>query len=133
MKMSQLFGYTLREAPTGAQLTSHQLALRAGLVLFLGAGLYSYLPLGWRVARKIEAILHEEMNSIGVQEVLMPVVLTRELWEESGRYRDVGPELVRFKDRAGHDMLLAMTHEEAVVHLCRHEVTSYRQFPFMIY
>jgi prolyl-tRNA synthetase len=133
MKMSQLFGYTLREAPAGAQLTSHQLVLRAGLVRFLGAGLYSYLPLGWRVARKIEAILHEEMNGIGVQEMLMPVMHPAELWQATGRWESVGPAMVRVKDRRGHDYALAMTHEEVVIELARREIKSYRDLPKAVY
>jgi prolyl-tRNA synthetase len=133
MKMSQLFGYTLREAPAGAQLTSHQLAIRAGLVRFLGAGLYSYLPLGWRVARKIEAILHEEMQSIGAQEMLMPVMHPAELWQATGRWESVGPTMVRVKDRRGHDYAMAMTHEEVVIELARREIKSYRDLPKVVY
>lgn len=133
MKISHIFGHTLRESPTGAQLTSHQLALRAALVRFLGAGLYSYLPLGWRAARKIEAILHEEMQAIGAQEMLMPVMHPAELWQATGRWYSVGPALVRVKDRNEHDYAMAMTHEEVVAELARREINSYRDLPQVVY
>ena len=100
MRMTQLFGRTLREPPAGAELASHRLALRAGLVRFLGAGLYSYLPLGWRVVCKIEAILRQEMDGLGAQEMLMPVMHPAELWQTTGRWESVGPELVRVRDRS---------------------------------
>jgi prolyl-tRNA synthetase len=133
MRMSQLVGRRYKERPAEATLESHAFLLRGGYARQVANGIYSLLPPGHRVAAKIEAIIREEMNRLGGQEVKMPVALTRELWEESGRYEGVGSELVRFKDRTGHDMLLAMTHEEAVVHLCRNEVTSYAQYPFMVY
>ncbi len=133
MKFAQLFGRTLREAPSGTQLTSHKLALRAGLVRFLGSGLYSYLPLGWRVARKIENILREEMDAIGAQEMLMPVLHPAELWQATGRWDSVGPALVRVKDRRERDYALAMTHEETVAELTRHEIRSYQDLPKVIY
>lgn len=133
MRMSQLIGRRDKDAPKEAQITSHQFILRGGYARQVGAGLFSMLPLGLRVVRKIENIIREEMNNVGGQEVLMPVVLPRELWEESGRYESVGSELLRFKDRAGKDFLLGMTHEEAAVHLARSEAFSYKQFPFTIY
>lgn len=133
MKITQLFGHTLRESPSGAELTSHQLVLRAGMVRFLGAGLYSYLPLGWRVVRKIETILREEMDAIGAQEMLMPVMHPAELWQATGRWDSVGPALVRVKDRRGHDYALAMTHEEVVAELARREIQSHRDLPKVIY
>jgi prolyl-tRNA synthetase len=133
MKISQLFGRTLRETPSGADLVSHQLSLRAGLVRFLGAGIYGYLPLGWRVARKIEAIMREEMEAIGAQEMLMPVLHPAELWQATGRWDSVGPALVRVRDRSGRDYALAMTHEEVVAELARREVASYRDLPRVIY
>jgi prolyl-tRNA synthetase len=133
MRMSQLFGHTLREAPAGTELISHQLALRAGLVRFLGSGIYSYLPLGWRVVRKIEAILREEMDGIGAQEMLMPVLHPAELWKATGRWDSVGPEMVRVQDRSGRDYALAMTHEEVVTELARREVKSYRDLPRVVY
>ena len=133
MRISQLFGHTLREPPADAQLTSHQLALRAGLVRFLGAGLYSYLPLGYRVVRKIETILRQEMDALGAQEMLMPVMHPAELWKATGRWYSVGPALVRVRDRSGRDYALAMTHEEVVVELTRREVQSYRNLPRVVY
>ena len=133
MRMSQLFGQTLRQAPSDTELASHKLALRAGLVRFLGAGIYSYLPLGWRVARKIETILREEMDNIGAQEMLMPVLNPADLWRSTGRWESVGPALMRLQDRGGRDYALAMTHEEVVAELARREVLSYRDLPRVIY
>ena len=133
MKMSQHFWRTLREPPADAEMISHQLALRAGLVRFLGAGLYSYLPLGWRVARKIETILRQEMDALGAQEMLMPVMHPAELWRATGRWYSIGPALVRVRDRSGRDYALAMTHEEVVVELARREVQSYRDLPRVVY
>ena len=133
MRMSHLFGRTLREAPGDVELPSHRLMLRAALMRPLGAGIYSLLPLGWRVVRKVEQIIREEMNAIGGQELLMPVVHPADIWRESGRYDVVGPELTRFKDRGDRDMVLAMTHEEIVTDLARQEINSYRQLPMVVY
>ncbi|MGH2615194.1 MAG: proline--tRNA ligase [Thermomicrobiales bacterium] len=133
MRMSHLFGRTLREAPGDVELLSHRLMLRAALIRPLGAGIYSLLPLGWRVVRKVEQIIREEMNAIGGQEMLMPVVHPADIWRESGRYDAVGPELTRFKDRGERDMVLAMTHEEIVADLARQEINSYRQLPMLVY
>jgi prolyl-tRNA synthetase len=135
MRLSKLFGRTLREPPADAELISHQLALRAGLIRQLAAGIYSYLPLGWRVLRNIERIMREEMDAIGGQEIHMPVVNPASIWQATGRYDAPapGPALLRFRDRASHDMVLAMTHEEVVTDLLRTEVSSYRQLPFMVY
>lgn len=133
MRMSQLVGRRLKETPRDAQSASHIFLIRGGYIRPVSAGIYSLLPLGRRITAKIEAIIREEMNRIDGQEVLMPVVLPRELWEESGRYESVGEELLRFKDRNEKDMLLGMTHEEAVVHLLRSEVHSYKQLPVMLY
>jgi prolyl-tRNA synthetase len=133
LKMSQLFGRTLREAPAGTELTSHKLAIRAGLVRFVGAGLYSYLPLGWRVARKIETILHEEMESVGAQEMKMPVLHPAELWKATGRWDSVGPALMCVTDRGDREYALAMTHEEVVAELARQEILSYRDLPKVVY
>jgi prolyl-tRNA synthetase len=131
--MSQLVGRRDKDAPKEAQIVSHQLLLRGGYARQVGAGLFSLLPLGLKVVRKIEAIIRDEMNKVGSQEVLMPVVLPRELWEESGRYDTVGSELLRFKDRGQKDFVLGMTHEEAVVHLTRNEINSYKQLPASVY
>ena len=133
MRMSHLFGRTLREAPGDVELPSHRLMLRAALIRPLGAGIYSLLPLGWRVIRKVEQIIREEMNAIGGQEMYMPVVHPADIWRESGRYDDVGPEMTRFKDRGERDMVLAMTHEEVVTDLARQEINSYRQLPMLVY
>jgi prolyl-tRNA synthetase len=135
MRFSHLFGRTIREVPSDADLTSHQLSVRAGLIRQLAAGIYSYLPTGWRVLRKIEQIMRDEMDAIGGQELLMPVVHPAEVWRATGRYDAPapGPALLRFRDRTGHDMVLAMTHEETATHLALQEIASYRQLPLMIY
>ncbi|HBM17115.1 MAG TPA: proline--tRNA ligase [Lentisphaeria bacterium] len=133
MRMSKLVGRRIKEDPRDAQIISHKYIIRGGYARMVSAGIYSLLPLGSRICSKIETIIRDEMNSIEGQEVLMPVVLPRELWEESGRYKSVGEELLRFKDRNEKDMLLGMTHEEAVVHLIRSEVNSYKQLPIMVY
>lgn len=133
MKMSQLFGNTLRDTPSDADVESHKLLLRAGFIRPLGAGIFSYLHLAKRAMMKIEAILREEMDKIGGQEILMPVVQPAEVWKETGRWYQVGSEMGRFKDKNNHDMILAMTHEEVVADLARREVQSYNQLPRLIY
>lgn len=133
MRMSKLIGRQIKETPKDASTASHIFMLRGGYIRPVSTGIYSLLPLGKRVTQKIEAIIRQEMNRIEGQEILMPVVLPRELWEETGRYSTVGSELLRFSDRNDKDMLLGMTHEEAVVHLARTEATSYKQLPFMLY
>ena len=133
MRMSKLVGRRIKEDPRDAQIVSHKFILRGGYARMVSTGIYSELPLGRRITKKIEKIIREEMDAIEGQEILMPVVLPRELWEESGRYDSVGEELLRFNDRNNKDMLLAMTHEEAVVHLIRTEVNSYKQLPVMVY
>src|SRR6185437_14645728 len=124
---------SLRDDPAEAEMASHRLLVRAGYVRQVGTGIYSLLPLGWRVTRKVEQIIREEMDRIGCQEMEMPVVQPADLWRQSGRYQKIGPELVRFKDRSGRDMVLAMTHEEVVASLLRDIVQSYRQLPMMVY
>jgi prolyl-tRNA synthetase len=131
--MSHLFGRTLREAPGDIELPSHQLMVRAAMIRPLGAGIFSLLPLGYRVIHKIEEIIREEMNNIGGQEMFMPVVHPADLWRESGRFDLIGPELTRFEDRGERDMVLAMTHEEVVTDLARSEINSYRQLPQIVY
>jgi len=134
MRMSQLFGRTLKEIPADAEIPSHQLLLRAGMIRRLMAGLYSYLPLARRVIHKIEAIIREEMDAIGGQEIEMPFVQPADLWQESGRWEElVGKELAGFEDRFGRPLVLAMAHEEAVTDLVRSEINSYRQLPVMLY
>jgi prolyl-tRNA synthetase len=133
MRLSQLFFASLRDDPAEAEMVSHKLLVRAGYVRQLGAGIYSLLPLGFRVQRRIEQVIREEIDRIGGQEMEMPVVHPAELWKESGRYAKIGPEMVRFKDRSGRDMVLAMTHEEVVADLTRDLVRSYRQLPAIVY
>ncbi len=133
MRLSTLFSRTLREAPSEAEVASHQLLLRAGFIRQLGAGIFSYLPLARRSLSKIEAIMRQEINAIGGQELTMPLVNPAELWRETGRWYQVGAEMARFNDRAGRDLVLAMTHEEVVADLARKEIRSHRQLPQLIY
>ena len=133
MRVSQLLFPTVKEDPAGAEAVSHKLMVRAGLVRQLAAGIYVYLPAGWRVMQKIEQIIREEMDAIGCQEMLMPVLQPAEIWQESGRWDAIGGEMFRLKDRKGADMALAMTHEEVVTWLAAREVHSYKQLPQMWY
>ncbi len=133
MRLSQMVGQRLKDAPRDAQTASHIFLIRGGYCRPVSTGIYSMLPLGQRVIAKIETIIREEMDRIDGQEIKMPVVLPADLWRETGRYDSVGDELLRFKDRNGKDMILGMTHEEAVVQLARTELTSYRQLPVMMY
>jgi prolyl-tRNA synthetase len=133
MRLSKLFGRTLREVPADAEMVSHQLSLRAALVRQLSTGIYSYMPLGWRVLKKIEQIMREEMDAIGGQDMMMPVVHPAEIWQATNRWYEIGPALMRFKDRNRRDLVLAMTHEEVVADLLRTEINSYRQLPIMVY
>ena len=124
---------TLKEVPAEAQVVSHVYLLRAGYMRKVAAGIYSFLPLGWRVVKKIEDIVREEMNRGGAQEILMPAAIPAELWQESGRWQKYGPELLRFKDRKGADFVIGPTHEEVVVDMVRRDVKSYRQLPLNLY
>jgi prolyl-tRNA synthetase len=133
LRLSQLFGRTLRQVPADAELVSHQLLLRANFIRALGSGLYTYMHLGWRVALKIQDIFRQEMDAIGCQEMCMPVLQPAALWQNTGRWDSVGPALVKLKDRRGQDYALAMTHEEVVVELARREIESYRQLPKLLY
>ncbi len=133
MRMSQRFGKNLRESPAEAVLPSHRLMLRGALISKVAAGIYNYMPFGWRSVRKIEDVMRREMDRIMGQELNMPVVHPAELWQESGRWYGVGPELVRMKDRSGRDMVLAMTHEETVTELARRYIDSYKQLPLVVY
>lgn len=133
MRLSQFYLPTLKETPSEAEIISHQLMLRAGLIRKVASGVYSYLPLGMRVLRKIENIVREEMNRAGAQEVLMPAMSPAELWRESGRWDVMGPEMMRFKDRKSHDFCIGPTHEEVVTDLVRHEIRSYKQLPLNLY
>ncbi len=133
MRLSKSFFQTLREEQSDAELSSHQLVLRAGLVRQVAAGIFTYLPLGLRAKKRIEQIVREEMDAISGQEIIMPVVQPAELWEQSGRWQTIGDDMARLKDRNGRDMCLAMTHEEVVTWLAAHVVKSYRQLPCMLY
>ena len=133
MRLSHLFFATLRDDPVDAEMPSHRLLLRAGYLRQLGSGIYSLLPLGKRVSDRVEQVIREEQNAIGGQEMEMPVVHPADIWRASGRYDAIGPELTRFKDRGGRDMVLAMTHEEVVGILLADIVRSYRQLPMMVY
>ena len=133
MRLSQLFFASLRDDPAEAEMVSHRLLVRAGYVRQLGAGIYSLLPLGFRVQQRIEQVIREEIDAIGGQEMEMPVVHPADLWRRSGRYAKIGPEMARFKDRGERDMVLAMTHEEVVAQLVGEIVNSYRQLPIIVY
>jgi len=132
-RMSRLFARTLRDDPAEASIVSHRLLLRAGYIRPLGSGIYSLLPLGWRVHTRVVQIVREEMDRIGCQELLMPVVHPSDLWERTGRFTSVGSEMARLKDRWGRDMVLAMTHEEVATELGQWVASSYRQLPVCIY
>lgn len=133
MRFSKMFIPTLKEIPADAEAISHILMLRAGYVRQLAAGLYIYLPLGLRVIEKINKILKEEMNAIGAQEITMPVLHPAEIWQETGRWDDIGDEMFRLKDRGGRDMCLGMTHEEVITWLAAREIRSYRDLPQIWY
>ena len=127
MRASQLLIATLKEVPADAEIVSHQLMLRAGMIRRLTSGLYSWLPIGLRTLRKVERIVREEMDRAGAQEVLMPAVQPAELWQESGRWEQYGPELLRLKDRHERDYCVGPTHEEVITDLVRKELSSYKQ------
>ena len=133
MRTSQFPLQTLKEVPADAQIASHQLMMRAGLIRKLAAGLYTWMPLGLRVLRKVEAIVRDEMNKAGALEVLMPAVQPAELWEESGRWQKYGAELLRLQDRHGRDFCFGPTHEEIITDLARNELSSYKQLPINFY
>ena len=133
MRASRFLIATQKETPADAEVISHQLMLRAGLIRKLASGLYTWLPLGLRVLRKVEAIVREEMNNADAQEVLMPVVQPAELWQESGRWEEYGPELLRIADRQGRAFCLGPTHEEIITDLIRGEIRSYKQLPATFY
>ncbi len=133
MRTSQLLLATLKETPADAEIVSHKLMLRAGMIRKLASGLYSWLPVGLRVLRKTEAIVREEMDRAGAQELLMPAVQPAELWEESGRWNEYGPELLRLRDRHQRDFCFGPTHEEVITDLVRREVRSYKQLPANFY
>lgn len=133
MRYSRLFGRTLRDDPAEAEIISHKLLQRAGFIKPLASGIYTQMPLGWRVAKKIMDIFRHEMDALGCQEMAMPVLNPAEIWKESGRWDSVGPALVRWKDRNERDMALAMTHEEALTDILKTELESYKQLPILAY
>jgi len=133
MKASQSFLATLKEAPSDAEVVSHKLMVRAGLIRKLSAGIYNYLPLGLKVIRKVENIIREEMNRAGAIELLMPMIQPAELWQETGRWEKMGPELLRIKDRHDRDFLIQPTSEEVITDLARNEIKSYKQLPVNFY
>ena len=133
MRASRFFISTLKEAPSDAEIVSHKLMMRAGMIKRLGAGIYTYMPMGLRVIRKVEAIVREEMNRAGAVELLMPVVQPAELWQETGRWNKMGAELMRVKDRHGRDFAIQPTSEEVVTDLARSELRSYKQLPVNFY
>ncbi len=133
MRMSNMFSKTLREAPNGADCKGYEYLLRAGYIKQMGAGIFSLLPLGFRATTKIQGIVREEMNAIGAEEILMPLVNPADIWKETGRYYSIDKEMSRFQDRVGRDMVLAMTHEEAVTDIARDEIDSYKRLPLLVY
>jgi prolyl-tRNA synthetase len=133
MKASQFFISTLKEAPADAEVVSHQLMMRAGMIKKLGAGIYNYMPMGLRVIRKVEAIVREEMNRAGAIEMTMPVIQPAELWQETGRFEKMGPELLRIQDRHGRDFVVQPTSEEVITDVVRQDIRSYKQLPKNFY
>lgn len=133
MRASQFFINTLKEAPADAEVTSHQLMVRAGMIKRLSPGVFTFMPMGLRSVRKVEAIVRDEMNKAGAMELLMPAVQPAELWQESNRWEKYGPELLRFKDRHDRDCVIGPTHEEVITDIVRREVKSYRQLPVNFY
>ena len=133
MKMSKLFVQTLREFPSDAEVVSHKMLVRAGYIRKLTSGVYEYLPLMWRVLKKVEDIIREEMDRAGAQELLLPFVQPKELWEESGRWEVYGKELMRLKDRHDREMCLGPTAEEVITAVARDGLKSYKQLPCNLY
>ncbi|MBN1944045.1 MAG: proline--tRNA ligase [Bradymonadales bacterium] len=133
MRYTQSYLPTRKEDPADAEVISHKLLLRGGFIRQVGAGIYSFLPLGWRVVRKVEQIVRQEMDRAGAQEVMLPAVQPASLWEESGRWTKYGPELLRFNDRKGNPYCLGPTHEEVIIGLVRDELRSYKQLPVILY
>src|SRR3569833_2977242 len=133
MRATQFFISTTKEAPSEAELVSHKLMLRAGLIKRLGSGLYTWMPLGLRVLRRVEAVVREEMNRAGAIELLLPAVQPAALWEEPGRWAVFGPQMLKIKDRHQRDFCFGPTHEEVITDIARREIKSYRQLPLTFY
>jgi prolyl-tRNA synthetase len=133
MRASQFFIATQKEAPQEAELASHRLMLRAGFIKRLGSGLYTWMPLGLRVLRKVEAVVRDEMNKAGALELLMPAVQPKELWEETGRWAVFGPQMLKIEDRHEREFCFGPTHEEVITDIARREIKSYKQLPLNFY
>src|SRR6478672_5605569 len=133
MRASRFFVSTLKEAPSDAEIISHKLMLRAGMIKRVGSGIYNYMPMGLRVIRKVEAIVREEMNKSGALELTMPVIQPAELWQETGRWDKMGPEMMRVKDRHGREYAIQPTSEEVITDVVSSEIKSYRQLPLNFY
>ncbi|MBC8278240.1 MAG: hypothetical protein H8E46_08410 [FCB group bacterium] len=133
MRLSKAFIPTLKESPSDAVSKSHKLMLRAGMIRSLGAGIYSYLPYFWKTLNKTANIVRDEMDRTGAQELLLPALNPVEIWEETGRHEDFGPEKFNFEDRKNHRMTLAPTHEEIICDIARHEIRSYKELPQVWY
>ncbi len=133
MRQSLLFAPTLKEAPKDAEVLSHQVMTRAGMIKQVAAGIYAYLPLGLKVLHSIEHIVREEMNALGASELLLPALAPADLWIESGRWNQYGPELMRLKDRKDRDFLLGPTHEEVITYVTRDYTKSYKKLPLAVY
>ena len=133
MKASKYLISTFKEAPVDAEIVSHQMMMRAGMIKKLGAGIYNYMPMGLRIIRKVEQIIRHEMDQSGAIEISMPVVQPAELWQETGRFQKMGPELLRVKDRHDRDFVIQPTSEEVVTDIARQEVKSYKQLPKNFY
>jgi len=133
MYLSKLFIPIIKDLPTEAKIKSHQLMLRTGMIKQSSAGIYSWLPLGFKIMKQIEQIVREEQNAIGAQEMLMPTIQSSEIWKESGRYEDYGEEMLRIKDRQGREMLYGPTNEELITDVFRASVKSYKSLPQLLY
>ena len=133
MKVSNFPIFTQKDVPSEAEITSHQLMIKSGMIRKLSSGQYSWLPMGLRVIQKIEKIIREELNNIGCAEILMPSVQPAELWKESGRWDEYGPELLRFKDRHERDFCMGPTHEEVITNIAKQYIRSYKQLPINFY
>ena len=133
MKLSKIFLPLTKDLPSDAKIKSHQLMLRIGMIKQSSAGIYSWLPLGFKVMKKIESIVRQEQNNIGAQEMLMPTIQSADIWKESGRYNDYGDEMLRIKDRQGREMLYGPTNEELITEIFRSSIKSYKSLPQMLY
>ena len=133
MRFSKLYAPTLKESPADSDIRSYELLIRGGFIRKISSGVYSYLPLGWRVIQKIESIVREEMEKIGSQELMLPIIHPAELWKMTGRWDDYGPELMKLKDRNGREFTLGPTHEEIVTYLMKNELRSYKQLPLSVF